>query len=183
MNVVLIGMKHCGKSTVGRGLADRWGCPFHDVDPMIEATAACETGEGLSVRDLLDRHGEERFHQVEGMVICELYLKLNRPDSTAVVALGGRTALNPKIGDLLNGIGLKIFIETAFEELWARVQRSGVPPFLDPQDPKRDFLATCRQRQQAYERQADLRLNLGGLDPASAVDLVAHRIEEHTRGG
>ena len=36
MNVILIGMKHCGKSTIGRMLAERWGCPFFDVDPMIE---------------------------------------------------------------------------------------------------------------------------------------------------
>ena len=50
MNIVLIGMKHCGKSTLGEALARRWACPFHDVDAMIEATYACEAGRRSSIR-------------------------------------------------------------------------------------------------------------------------------------
>ena len=66
MNVVLIGMKHCGKSTLGSALAARWECPFHDVDTMIESTYQCDAQESLSVREILAEHGEPRFREIEG---------------------------------------------------------------------------------------------------------------------
>ena len=36
MNIVLIGMKHCGKSVLGSKLAEHWGYPFYDIDAMID---------------------------------------------------------------------------------------------------------------------------------------------------
>lgn len=180
MNVVLIGMKHCGKSTLGRALARRWGCPFHDVDAMIEATHACASGETLVTREIFSRHGEDYFHEVEGQVVCELYLTLERAGSTAVVALGGRTALNEAVSRLLGDIGLRVYLDVRPEELLARVMRSGVPPFLNPEDPEADFLALCRQRRPLYEAQADLVVNLDGLAPEQALEALVRRIEEHT---
>ena len=183
MNVVLIGMKHCGKSTVGQGLAARWACAFHDVDPMVEAWHACETNEQLSVRQILARYGEDRFCKIEGLVICELYMKLSRPDSTAVVALGGRTALNESISVLLSGIGLRVYLQVSSQELWARLDRVGAPPFLGEKDPQGAFFALCSQRLPAYERLADVTVNLQGLSPEASVDRVAQCVEEQLRGG
>ncbi|HOW17891.1 MAG TPA: shikimate kinase [Phycisphaerae bacterium] len=179
MNVVLIGMKHCGKSTIGAALARRWGCPFYDVDEMIEATHACESGRRLTAREIFVQFGEDYFHKIEGRVVCELYMKLFEPDSTHVVALGGRTAMNEGIRELLDGIGLTVYLQVAPEELLARVKRAGMPPFLDEADPVGDFLLLCRQREPQYERLADLTVNLDGLDVEAAVDAVARCIEEH----
>src|SRR5699024_9372648 len=38
-NIALIGMPGCGKTTVGRALADLLGRPFYDADEQIEARA------------------------------------------------------------------------------------------------------------------------------------------------
>jgi len=97
MNVVLIGMKHCGNSTLGAALAERWGCPFYDVDRMIEDTYACESDRQVTVRELFAAEGEQCFRRIEGEVVCQLYMSLNRPDSTAVVAVGGQTATNDRV--------------------------------------------------------------------------------------
>jgi shikimate kinase len=179
MNVVLIGMKHCGKSTLGAALARRWGCPFYDVDEMIEEVHGCDAGQRLSVREIFAKFGEDYFHKIEGQVVCELYMKLYQPDATAVVALGGRTAMNDSIRDLLDGIGLTVYLQVAPEELLARVQRSGLPAFLDEADPAGEFLALCRQREPHYEELADLTVNLDGLDVGAAVDAIARCVEEH----
>jgi shikimate kinase len=179
MNVVLIGMKHCGKSTVGKALAERWRCVFFDVDPMIETHHACEMGEKLTVRELFEQHGETHFHRVEGHVVCELYLKLDRPGSKAVLSLGGRTALNKTVCELLRAIGPIVYLQVAPDVIYQRIEQSGIPPFLDPDNPAEDFRALYRQRHPRYEALADLTLDINELDPDAAVELLDKSVRDH----
>ena len=181
MNVVLIGMKHCGKSTLGKALAARRGCPFHDVDPLIEAYHACEAGEKLSVREVFERHGETHFHRIEGHVVCELYLKLDRPGSQSVVALGGRTALNATVCGLLRAIGPLVYLRAAPDAIFDRIERSGIPPFLDAGDPAGDFVALYHKRHPQYEGLADVSVDIDGLGPDEAVDVLQAAINEYAR--
>jgi len=178
MKVVLIGMKHCGKSTLGAALAARWGCPFYDVDPMMEAIYACDTGRRLTVRELWVQEGEGTFRQLESQVICDLYLRLSRSAASHVVAVGGRTALNPQVRALLGGIGRKVYLQVAPEELLARATRAGWPPFLDPENPAADFLTLCREREPYYQQQADLVVNLDGLAVDEALEVLVRRLED-----
>ncbi len=181
MNIVLIGMKHCGKSTVGRVLAARFECPFYDVDPLIEAHHACDTDEGLSVREMFERHGETHFHRVEGHVVCELYLKLDQPGSRSVVSLGGRTALNSTVCELLRAIGPIVYLQLAPDVVFQRIERSGIPPFLGPHDPAGDFQALYHQRHPRYEDLADLTVDINGLDPEAAAGAIEAGIKDDNR--
>jgi len=178
MNVVLIGMKHCGKSTIGKALAARWECPFYDVDPRIEIYHEREAGQKLSVREIFDRYGEAYFHRIEGHVVCELYLKLDRPGSQTVVALGGRTALNATVCGLLRAIGPVVYLRVAPDVIFQRIERSGIPPFLDAGDPASDFMALYRKRHPRYEELADLTVSIDGLDPNGAVDVLQASIND-----
>jgi len=208
MNVVLIGMKHCGKSTIGKLLAARWECPFYDIDPMIEETHACDTGDQLSVREIFEQHGETYFRRIEGHVVCELYLKLDRPERpsqkgdkhptahdetkrkaqsteasppfrvASVVALGGRTALNSAICTLLRAIGPVVYMQVTPDVIFERIEQSGIPPFLSTDDPSGDFFTLCRQRHPQYRDLADFTVDINGLDPGKAVDVLEVRIKE-----
>ena len=179
MNIVLIGMKHCGKSTIGKALARRWDCSFYDVDPLIEANHACDAEEELTVREIFKQYGETYFHRIEGHVVCELYLKLDHPGSRSVIALGGRTALNATICSLLRAIGPVVYLEVADDVLFQRIERSGIPPFLDTDDPASDFVALYRERHPRYVALADLTVDVNGLDPEQAVDALETRIKDH----
>ncbi len=181
MNVVLIGMKHCGKSTIGKALAARWDCPFHDVDPMIEATHERDSGERLSVREIFEQRGEVHFHRIEGHVVCELYLMLDRPRSRAVLALGGRTALNSTVCGLLRAIGPVVYLQVAPEFIFDRIERSGIPPFLDAGDPAGDFTALYHKRHPRYEELADLMVGVQGLAPDEAVNVLEAQLDQHER--
>lgn len=180
MNIVLIGMKHCGKSTVGQALAERIGCPFIDVDPKIEAMHSCEAGEKLSVREILTRHGEAHFHRIEGHVVCELYLQLDRPGKRAVVALGGRTALNETVLGLLKAIGTIVCLEMSPEAMFERIERTGIPPFLDGDDPRASFMRLYAEREPRYRELADVVVDIDGLTVEQSVEKVIAGVEEHT---
>jgi shikimate kinase len=179
MNVVLIGMKHCGKSTLGARLAQRLECPFHDVDALIEDAQAAESGRRLSTRVIFAQLGEEYFHRVEGEVVARLCDVLAHGESDAVVAVGGRTALNEPLCERLARVGLMIYLRVEPRELWTRVLRSGVPPFISGHDPWADFLALCRRRQPYYERHAHITVDLDGLDQEQATEALLRRVEEH----
>ena len=180
MNIVLAGMKHCGKSTTGAALAARWECPFVDIDRKIEAEYERATGERMTVRDIYKIHGEDYFTKLEVRVVHDLATQLADTDAKHVAALGGPTPMNPEVQEALHELGLVVYLRMPTDKLFERVKRSGIPPFLDPADPERDFASLCAKREPHYLRLADLVVDVDGLGVESVVDLVIRRIEEHT---
>ncbi len=177
MNVILIGMKHCGKSTLGAALAARWQCPFHDVDRMIEELQVCKTGAWMGVREIFTSRGERYFGELESQVVCDLCLRLNDARDPHVVALGGRTMLNDRVGELLSGIGRVVYLEVSPEEMFVRVLRGGLPPFINHEDPVMSFLELYKERVPHYQRAAQLTVNLDGLDVAASLEKLCRELD------
>lgn len=171
--VVLLGMKHSGKSTLGRRLAGRWGCPFHDTDEVLEAFYAGPGGAGARVpaREIFARLGPDGFFDAEAAALADLASRLG--GGSHVIAAGGRTPLNPKAQPLLRSLGLAVLLEVPAETLWQRVIRGGVPAFLGTEDPRGEFLALARAREPEYRGFADL---VVALDPRGAVEENQERL-------
>ena len=77
-NVILVGMPGCGKSTVGRLLADRLGRTFLDADEEFLRM------HGASPAQVIVEKGEDAFRAMEHTVLCELGKR-----SASVIATGG----------------------------------------------------------------------------------------------
>ena len=52
-SIILLGIKHCGKSTQGKLLAKYFNCPFFDTDDEIEVLT------GKSPRQIYTEQGKE----------------------------------------------------------------------------------------------------------------------------
>lgn len=89
-NIALIGMPGCGKTTVGRALADLLGRPFYDADEQIETRA------GRKIPDIFAQDGEAAFRRLETEVLAELSRQ-----SGAVIATGGGVVTREENRDLL----------------------------------------------------------------------------------
>ena len=63
MMITLTGFMGSGKTTVGKVLADFLGCPFMDLDDLIEKKA------GKSIPDIFAQDGEEAFRQLEAKIL------------------------------------------------------------------------------------------------------------------
>mgnify|MGYP006302541969 CR=1 FL=1 len=66
--LLFMGMKHCGKTTLGRRLASEWGLPFFDLDDVIVALYRKESGipkQDLSIRDVYRKTGKAGFQRLE----------------------------------------------------------------------------------------------------------------------
>lgn len=84
-NIVLIGMPGCGKSTVGKLLAQMLDKPFIDADAQIVKHA------GMSIPQIFAESGEAGFRRVETAVLTDLC-----KGSGAVIATGGGCVTQPE---------------------------------------------------------------------------------------
>ncbi len=160
-------------------MAARWQCPFHDVDRMIEEYNERETGQRLGVREIFSSGGEARFRELEARAVCDLFLDLDKTNQSHVVAVGGRTALNKKASVLLGAMGTVVYLEVSPAEMFARVKRSGLPAFVDENDPENHFLELYKERDPSYRRLAHLIVDLNGLDPQAALEKLSKALEEY----
>ncbi len=107
--VYLIGYRGSGKSTVGRLLAQRLGCPFFDSDQSIIQQA------NLSVSDIFAEFGEVEFRRRESRVITEL-----SQCGQSVIALGGGAILLAANRDIICR-GPVLFLHAPAEVLLQRI--------------------------------------------------------------
>jgi len=105
-NLVLIGMPGCGKTTIGKRIAQELNMEFCDSDDGIVKKA------GISISEFFEKYGEKDFRLLESEVIAQLSLKQNQ-----VIATGGGAILNKRNIDLLKENGIVIFIDRPLEQL------------------------------------------------------------------
>ena len=112
MKVALIGFMGCGKSSVGRRVAEEAGWEFLDLDEEIEKTT------GRKIREIFETDGEGEFRKIERKVLKDV---LNRKDNL-IISLGGGT---PTWGDNINLLkkrALLIYLYAPFDVLWERIK-------------------------------------------------------------
>ena len=106
LNVALIGMPSCGKTTIGRALADRLGKRFVDLDEEIVRAA------GRSIPDLFAAEGEDGFRARE----AEQTARFAR-EGRQVLSCGGGVVKRPENLRALRQNGVVLFIDRPLDAL------------------------------------------------------------------
>lgn len=156
MRIYLTGFMGCGKTTVGRRLAQRLGVGFVDLDEEIERRA------GMTVRQIFEQQGEPVFRQMEAETLRGT---LALPD--VVVALGGGTMAFETNAALIGSNGLSVWINPAFATISSRIGGRGKadrPLFKDDVQ----ALALYRERLPAYRR-ADVTMDVASDEGAEEI--------------
>ena len=111
-NIVLIGMPSCGKTTVGRLLAERCGRRLIDTDEKIVERL------GEPIAGFMARNGEAAFRDVEQEVVAGV-----ADESGCVIATGGGAVLRQENLRLLRQNGLLVFLDRPLEKLMPTADR------------------------------------------------------------
>ena len=98
-NIVLVGMPGCGKTTVGKSLAEQLNRPFFDADEEILKRT------GKSAEAWIEACGEAVFRQKETEVLESLCKQ-----SGTVIATGGGAVTVPENADILRQNSIVFFI-------------------------------------------------------------------------
>jgi shikimate kinase len=113
-SIFLSGFMACGKTTVGKKLANAIEADFYDLDEYIEKKL------GTTIPEIFAEHGEEYFRSAEAFSLKELCGK------NAIVACGGGTMVDGKnYGTVKLSGGLVVYIDTPFELCLKRIRRDG----------------------------------------------------------
>jgi shikimate kinase len=160
MRIILIGMKGCGKTTIGRLLAEKLRIPFIDADTEIEKMHKRERGEALSFRQIFKQYGEEYFHALDTRTLRHIGHEFASTDF--VFACGGRTPLQEENQEILPGLGKIIFLNVEKGVLLKRILAQGIPAFFPyPDDPERSLDELLRERAPVYRNLANLTVDIG----------------------
>ncbi len=103
-SIILVGIKHCGKSTQGRLLSGQLGLPFFDTDKVLEEQTGC------TARQLYAERGVEAFKAAETEACRFIADTLSPSSSDAVIATGGGICTNEAALDLLRPLGTFVFL-------------------------------------------------------------------------
>jgi len=107
-NIVLVGMPGCGKSTVGKELAERLGRTFFDCDEEISK-------RGKTPSELIEQYGEEHMRDIESEVLSSLC-----KESSLVIATGGGAVTKERNLDIISQNATVVFIERPLKFLSTR---------------------------------------------------------------
>jgi shikimate kinase len=164
-NIILIGLRGCGKSSVGRELALRLGWPLVDTDKRIEATA------GRSIREIFKQDGEASFRSLEAAVIAQVV-----QGSEQVISVGGGAVLSEPNRQALRAAGLCVWLTAPPEELYRRMlgdpRNHATRPALTDRDVLDEVRHLLKQREPLYAGLAHHVVETGGRPIGQVVDAV-----------
>src|SRR5436305_14865254 len=118
-SIVLIGMMGAGKSSVGRSLQRQSGLARLDTDEMLAAEF------GMSIAQIFEKHGEEKFREAETEVLRKL-----PPDLPAITETVGGIVLRHPNDDPLKGVDTVVWLAADEVTLFDRQERRQHRPLL-----------------------------------------------------
>jgi shikimate kinase len=165
MNIVLIGFRGTGKSTVGKLLANRLKRDYVDTDEYIESTT------GKTIKDIFEEEGEEGFRKTE----VETVAKLGKMDNK-IIAAGGGVVLKDENVKNLKSNGFLILLEATPEIIYNRLTQDEKTTQQRPSLTNKNLFDEIKhlidKRQQFYENAADYTINTSYVSCEDIVEEI-----------
>ncbi len=165
MNIILIGMPGCGKSTVGVLLAKALGYDFTDCDLLIQKKC------GMKLQDIINTRGISAFLAEEEAVLAAL------ETDNCVIATGGSAVYSDIAMKHLKRNALTLYISLPLAEIERRltnIRTRGVA--MSAGTTIADLYA---ERCPLYEKYADITLSANTQSIEETVAHAAALIAEH----
>jgi shikimate kinase len=151
-NIILVGFRCTGKTTVGRYLGKRLKMEFVDSDELIELRARA------NIREIFEKKGETWFRGQEADVLAELGHRDN-----LVIATGGGCVLRYKTIREMKRNGRVVLLEADPETLHRRIKEdprsSTTRPALTAMSLYEEIIAQLELRRPYYEQASEIKIS------------------------
>lgn len=140
-NIILVGMMGCGKTTIGKHLADVLeDFAFVDTDEEIEKTAK------MTIPEIFMDYGESSFRELESGTIKRFCAYENQ-----VISTGGGCVESIENMDALKESGIVFYLKASVDTLFDRVKHTNDRPMLYDEDPKKKLKMLLNRREPMYQ--------------------------------
>jgi shikimate kinase len=167
--IFLIGFMGSGKTTVGKVLAKHLGWSCIDTDLLIEAK------NNLTIKEIFERYGEERFREMETEALKEL------EGEQGVVMTGGGLAAREENRELMKKKGRVVWLNCSFEELSKRIIDDEERPLVT-QKGLSGLKSLYEERLTLYKLAADFTIETSHLTVDETVKKVLSCLKTDSRG-
>lgn len=146
MNIIFIGFKKSGKTTIGEHLSSILNKNFYDIDEMMIEKYEEKNNTKLNIFEIYKTLKEKKFRSFEK----EMVESLKNIDN-AIISTAGGTILNNENIKILKKIGYFIYLKTSKDVLKKRIKLEKYSIFND----EKYFEKTFDSRSLIYEKYAD----------------------------
>jgi shikimate kinase len=161
MNIVLIGLRGSGKTTVGKILAQKLGRDLIEMDELIARKA------GMSIPEIVGKYGWEKFRDIEEEITSEVARRDN-----IINASGGGVITRERNIAKLKKSGILVWLTASLDTLTQRLGGDTTRPLLAGRTQPEDIEITLKERKALYQQAADLVINTEDKTPEEVADLV-----------
>lgn len=169
MNIVLIGLKSSGKTSVGKVLAAKLGKKFVDTDELVIKHHSDLSGSNQSIREICLQHGEPYFRDLEKKAIATLSSL-----DEVVVATGGGSVVKKENVDILKKQGMLIYLDLSFEAWKERIEQQPLPTFIQ----NKNLADHYAMRKLTYQKIADLTIKVDQQSVGGIVEMICIRMSD-----
>jgi len=169
MNLFLIGFMGCGKSTVGKHLADQLHKNLIDLDAFIEAR------QNKKITEIFASEGESAFRQIEHKALQEVCKSENQ-----VISVGGGAPCFHNNMQWMNQNGITIYLKLSALALSERLNnlpkqaRDSRPLIANKtKDELYDFICMMLEKREHFYNQSKLIVMNEEADPTIAIGRIA----------
>lgn len=165
MNLVLFGIKGCGKTTLGKKIAVKLGRAFVDTDMLIEDLYHINRGKHLTCHEIYKEVGPLGFRSLEYEVIQSLQDLRN-----SIIAVGGGAMMFLENVEALSKTSHLVYLIVEKQALKKRVlAQEDLAAFLDPRDPESSFDRLYEERDAYFRKLHATEIDISKISEEEAV--------------
>ena len=173
MNIILIGYRGTGKSTVGRIASEQLSFSKMETDAEIIKRA------GMSIPEIVKKHSWDYFRDLESQVITDACSLEN-----TVIDCGGGVVTRPDNIAALKASGIVFLLTADIRDIVRRISRSSQRPSLTGNKSiTAEVEEVLRERDPLYRKAADYIINTSEESPRTAADKITRIYRKLTGPG
>lgn len=165
-NIFLIGFMGAGKSTVARALVRRLHCPLIEMDEEIVRE------QGMSINEIFEKYGEDRFRDIESQFILDLGKR-----EPFVVSCGGGVVVRPENTRYMKKSGKVVYLKASPQTVYERVKGSSSRPILNGHMNVEYIAQLMEKRRSLYEAAADTTIVTDGKNAEEIAAEIVDGLE------
>jgi shikimate kinase len=162
--IFFIGFMGCGKTRLGKKMANKFNLPFIDLDTLIE-----EQSE-QTIPEIFAQYGETGFREIEKQTLQNTAFPLN-----AIISTGGGAPCFYDNINWMNAHGLTIFLDTPIPILASRLMNAKTErPLIvgKTHEELMGFITTKLQERRPFYQQAKIVLTQADVTPEMVVEAI-----------